>query len=58
MLGKQSQQMGFGDLEAIGRLPESHFLKKIDSQIDRRPFGKIREPLYHPTQGRPAIRPW
>ena len=36
MLGEQSQQMGFGDLEAMGRLPESHFLKKIDSQIDWR----------------------
>ncbi len=29
MLGKQSGQMGFGDLEATGRLPEGHFLKKI-----------------------------
>ena len=57
MLGKQSKQMGLGDLEAMGRLPESHFLKKIDSQIDWRPFGKIREPLYHPTQTRPSHPP-
>jgi len=57
MLGKQSKQMGFGDLEPIGRLPESHFLKKIDSQIDWRPFEKIMAPLYHPTQGRPSHPP-
>ena len=36
MVGKQSGQMGFGDLEATGRVPEGHFLKKIDSQIDWR----------------------
>jgi hypothetical protein len=41
MLAKQSGQMGFGDLEATGRAPESHFLKKIDSQIDWRPFQKV-----------------
>jgi len=33
MLVKKTSQMGFGDLEARGRLPEGHFLKKIDSQI-------------------------
>jgi hypothetical protein len=33
MLGKQTGQMGFGDLEAMKRLPEGHFLKKIDHQI-------------------------
>ena len=32
MLGKQSGQMGFGDLEAMGRVPEGHFLKKIDGR--------------------------
>ena len=57
MLGKQSGQMGFADLEALGRLPESHFLKKIDSQINWRPFKKIMEPLYNPTQGRPSHPP-
>ena len=57
MLGKQSGQMGFGDLEATGRLSESHFLRKIDSQIDWRPFEKLMEPLYHPTQGRPSHAP-
>lgn len=57
MLGKQSGQMGFGDLEARGRLPESHFLKKIDGQIDWRAFEKVMEPLYHPTQGRPSHPP-
>jgi IS5 family transposase len=57
MLGKQSGQKGFGDLEARGRLSESHFLKKIDSQIDWRPFEKLMAPLYHPTQGRPSHPP-
>jgi hypothetical protein len=37
MLGKPSGQMGFGDLEATGRVPEGHFLKKIGGQIDWRP---------------------
>ncbi len=57
MLGKQSGQMGFGDLEATGRVPEGHFLKKIDSRIDWRPFQKVLDPLYHPTQGRPSHPP-
>jgi IS5 family transposase len=57
MLGKPSGQMGFGDLEAMGRLPESHFLRKIDSQMDWRPFEKLMAPLYHPTQGRPSHPP-
>jgi hypothetical protein len=55
MLGKQSGQMGFGDLEARSQVPEGHFLKKIADQIDWRSFEKVLEPLYHPTQGRPAI---
>ena len=58
MLGKQSGQMGFGDMEAMGRVPEGHFLKKIDGQINWRPFEKLLEPLYHPTQGRPSHPPW
>jgi IS5 family transposase len=57
MLGKQSGQMGFGDLEARGRLPESHFLRKVDGQIDWRPFERLMAPLYHPTQGRPSHPP-
>ena len=57
MLGKQSGQMGFGDMEAMGRVPEGHFLKKVDSQINWRPFEKLLEPLYHPTQGRPSHPP-
>src|SRR3990172_7330544 len=57
MLGKQSGQMGFGDLEAMGRVPEWHFLKKIDGQIDWRPFEKVLEPLYHPNLGRPSHPP-
>jgi len=57
MLGKKSGQMGFGDMEARGRVPESHFLQKIDSRINWRPFEKIMEPLYHPTQGRPSHPP-
>lgn len=57
MLGKQSGQMGFGDLEARGRMPEGHFLRKIDAQINWRPLEKLLEPLYHPTQGRPSHPP-
>jgi IS5 family transposase len=57
MLGKQSGQMGFGDLEVRDRLPEGHFLKKVDDQIDWRPFEKLLAPLYHPTQGRPSHPP-
>jgi IS5 family transposase len=57
MLGKQSGQKGFGDLEATGRLSESHFLRKIDGQIDWQPFEKLMAPLYHPTQGRPSHPP-
>ena len=54
MLGKQSGQMGFGDLEATGRVSESHFLRKIDVQIDWRPFEKLMEPLwYRSGRGRP-----
>jgi transposase, IS5 family len=57
MLGKQSGQMGFGDLEARDRLPEGHFLRRIDGQIDWRPFEKLMASLYHPTQGRPSHPP-
>lgn len=57
MLGKQSGQMGFGDLEANGRVSEGHFLRKIDGRINWRPFEKLLEPLYHPTQGRPSHPP-
>jgi len=57
MLGKQSGQRGFGDLEAASRLSAGHFLRKIDSQIDWRPFEKLLAPLYHPTQGRPSHPP-
>jgi IS5 family transposase len=57
MLGKQSGQMGFGDLEATSRLSDSHFLRKIDSQVDWRPFEKLMASLYHPTQGRPSHPP-
>src|SRR4030042_754106 len=57
MLGKQSGQKGFGDLEATSRLSDSHFLRKIDSQINWQPFEKLMESLYHPTQGRPSHPP-
>ena len=56
MLGT-SGQMGFGDMEATGRVPAGHFLKKIDGQIDWRPFEKVLEPLYHPKLGRPSHPP-
>ena len=50
MLGKQSGQKGFGDLEAMGRLSDSHFLRKIDSQIEWRPFEMLMNhtPIYRP----------
>src|SRR4030043_469399 len=57
MLGEQWGQMGFGDMEATGRVPAGHFLKKVDGQINWRPFEKIMEPLYHPPQGRPSHPP-
>ena len=57
MLGKQSGQMGFGDMEAKGRVPEGHFLQKIDRQVNWRPFEQLLEPLYHPTRGRPSHPP-
>ena len=41
----------------MGRVPEGHFLKKIDGQIDWRPFEKVLEPLYHPKLGRPSHPP-
>jgi len=44
-------------MEAMGRVPEGHFLKKVDGQINWRPFEKLLEPLYHPTQGRPSHPP-
>jgi transposase, IS5 family len=57
MQGKQSGQMGFGDLAAAGCVPDGRFLRKIDSQIDWRPFEKVLEPLYHPKLGRPSHPP-
>jgi transposase, IS5 family len=57
MLGKQTGQMGFGDLETMGQVPEGHFLMKIDGQIDWLPFEQLMAPLYHPTQGRPSHPP-
>ena len=57
MLGKQTGQMGFGDLETMGQVPEGHFLRKIDGRINWRPFEKLLAPLYHPTQGRPSHPP-
>ena len=58
MLGKQSGQMGFGDLEATGRVPEGHFLKKIDGQIDWRPFEKAygTSVSSHPGAPQPSAR--
>lgn len=57
MLGKQTGQKGFGDLETMGQVPAGHFLLKIDGQIDWRPFERLMVPLYHPTQGRPSHPP-
>ena len=57
MLGKQTGQMGFGDLETMGQVPEGHFLLKIDGQINWRPLEKLMATLYHPTQGRPSHPP-
>ena len=41
----------------MGRVPEGHFLKQIDNQINWRPFEKLLDPLYHPTPGRPGYPP-
>jgi hypothetical protein len=49
--------MGDGDLEGMGRVPEGHFLKKIDGRVNWRPFEKLPEPLYHPTHARPSHPP-
>ena len=57
MLGKKSGQMGFGDMEATDRVPEGHFLKKINDQIDWQPFEKALESLYNPRLGRPSHPP-
>ena len=55
MLGKQTAQMGFGDMEATSLVPDGHFLKKIDAQIDWRPFQKVLEPLSsHPGAPQPS----
>ncbi len=40
MQGKQPG-MGLRDLEARGRLPEGHFLRKIDGQINWQPSEKL-----------------
>ena len=57
MLGKQTGQRGFGDLEAAKRMSDSHFLLKINNQIDWQPFEKLMAPLYHPTKGRTGYPP-
>ena len=57
MVGKQSGQMGFGDLEATGRVPEGHFLKKIHVQIDWQRFEKLLVTLYHSNCGGRANYP-
>jgi IS5 family transposase len=41
----------------MGGLSETHFLRKIDGQINWGPFEKLLAPLYHPTQGRPSHPP-
>ncbi len=57
MLGKKSGQMGFGEMEAAGRVPEGHFLREIDRKIDWRPFEETPSGLYHPRRGRPGYPP-
>jgi hypothetical protein len=56
MLGKQTGQMGFGDMEAAGRLSAGHFLRKIDGQINWRPFEKLMAPPVssHPGASQPS----
>ncbi len=56
MLGRKTGQMSFGDIETRGRVPEGHFLRKIDQQIDWRPFEQMLESLYHPRLGWPSRR--
>jgi IS5 family transposase len=44
-------------MEARSRVPEGHFLQKIDGQMNWQPFEKLLEPLYHPNLGRPSHPP-
>jgi IS5 family transposase len=55
MLTKQSGQMGFGDMEAMGWLPEGHFLKKTNDQIIWRHLRSSWNPFIIPPNGSPAI---
>lgn len=57
MLGKKQGQMSFGEMEAAHRVPEGHFLRQIDKQINWQPFLEAMEGLYHPRCGRPGYPP-
>ncbi len=57
MLGRQTGQMSFGDMEAKKRVSEGHFLERIARQIDWRPFEEMLAALYHPSRGRPSYPP-
>ena len=57
MLGKPSGQMGFGDLEATGRVPESHFLKRSTVRLIGGPSRRSWNLCIIPSKGDPAIRP-
>lgn len=49
--------MSFGEMEAAHRVPDSHFLLKIEKQIDWQPFQEAMQELYHPRCGRPGYPP-
>jgi IS5 family transposase len=57
MLGKKQGQMSFGEMETAHRVPEGHFLLKIEKQIDWQPFQEALASLYHPRHGRPGYPP-
>ncbi len=57
MLGKKTGQQSFGELEAAARVPESHFLRQIDQQLDWRPFDTALQTLYRSHRGRPSYPP-
>jgi len=57
MPGKQSGQKHFGDMEATGRVPAGHFLKKIDGQINWHPSRRFWNLFIIPPRGAPTISP-
>ncbi len=57
MLGRPNAQCSFGDLQASSRVSESHFLLRIDREINWNHIRSRLERLYHPDMGRPGFPP-